>query len=341
MGGDGGSIPTRIELVKTKQKQKQEEDPLLISAVQWTTCSLTADALRPDEIVACELGNLYNKSSVIEFLLNKDTNYKFNHIKSIKHVLPLRIKPVEAKDRKKEDALVRPIFVCPITALPASGRYRFVYMKKCGCVLSEKAVKELSSTNCLNCARDLKDGVHEWVQLVPSVEEQDKMREELMEARASKHDKPAKKGKKRKGESSKEESKEEETKSESVKDSTASSSSLSSPASGSSSSSSSSSTSSTGSSSSSSLSSPVSASLSKTSASSERNVKRKTEVGLWGKAVKRADRPNIAGLKLPSGEELANSKGDVFKSMFLTKDQLKPDAPNLCSTKMPSCMTML
>jgi hypothetical protein len=35
----------------------------------WTTCSLSGEPLRDGEVVACELGRLYNKQSVVEHLL--------------------------------------------------------------------------------------------------------------------------------------------------------------------------------------------------------------------------------------------------------------------------------
>ncbi|KAF0380792.1 DUF602-domain-containing protein [Gigaspora margarita] len=49
MGNDGGSISKRIELVKEKQKER------LLKAL----------------VVACTLGNLYNKDAILEYLLNK------------------------------------------------------------------------------------------------------------------------------------------------------------------------------------------------------------------------------------------------------------------------------
>ena len=54
MGGDGGSIPGRQDLVKTKKKKEQasREDE---NAAKWKHCALSQVLLRKP-IVACELG---------------------------------------------------------------------------------------------------------------------------------------------------------------------------------------------------------------------------------------------------------------------------------------------
>lgn len=69
MGCDGGTIPKRHELVKGPKKvEKVDKDAELVA--QWNYCTLSQEVLRRP-IVACELGRLYNKDAVIEFLLDK------------------------------------------------------------------------------------------------------------------------------------------------------------------------------------------------------------------------------------------------------------------------------
>ncbi|KAG8131698.1 hypothetical protein E2320_009619, partial [Naja naja] len=86
MGCDGGTIPKRHELVKGPRKmEKVDKNAELVA--QWYYCTLSQEKLsRP--IVACELGRLYNKDAVIEFLLDKSSDKVLveaaSHIKSIK-----------------------------------------------------------------------------------------------------------------------------------------------------------------------------------------------------------------------------------------------------------------
>jgi len=40
-------------------------------------------------------------------------------------------------------------FMCPVTSLPMNGRYKFSFIKTCGCVFAEKTFKEVSSSTCL------------------------------------------------------------------------------------------------------------------------------------------------------------------------------------------------
>lgn len=58
MGGDGGSIPRREELVRSKQKPQRAERRV-VNAALWRHCALTQDPLRPP-IVSCRLGR-YNR----------------------------------------------------------------------------------------------------------------------------------------------------------------------------------------------------------------------------------------------------------------------------------------
>ena len=96
MGADGGTIPTRCELVKTRQKPEQK-DKDSVRIYKWQYCNLTQQPLvRP--IVACELGKLYNKEAIIEKLLNAksegtsgERDYVADHIRSLKDVIELQL----------------------------------------------------------------------------------------------------------------------------------------------------------------------------------------------------------------------------------------------------------
>ena len=93
MGGDGGSIPTRYELVRTKQRGEQK-DKDFDRLHRWSNCALTQEPLKRP-IVACQLGRMYNKQTILEFLLEmksgnlNEDDLKYNpdivrHIKGIK-----------------------------------------------------------------------------------------------------------------------------------------------------------------------------------------------------------------------------------------------------------------
>lgn len=61
------------------QKDKDAE-----RSFKWRNCALTQEPLQ-EPVVACGLGRLYSKSSVLEALLDKDTKAEsINHIKNLK-----------------------------------------------------------------------------------------------------------------------------------------------------------------------------------------------------------------------------------------------------------------
>ncbi|XP_065748235.1 replication termination factor 2 isoform X2 [Phocoena phocoena] len=160
MGCDGGTIPKRHELVKGPKKvEKVDKNAELVA--QWNYCTLSQEILRRP-IVACELGRLYNKDAIIEFLLDKSSEKALgkaaSHIKSIKNVTELRLSdnPAWEGDKgntkgDKHDDLQRARFICPVVGLEMNGRHRFCFLRCCGCVFSERALKEIKAEVCHTC----------------------------------------------------------------------------------------------------------------------------------------------------------------------------------------------
>ncbi|KAL8179527.1 UNVERIFIED_CONTAM: Protein RTF2 [Gekko kuhli] len=157
MGCDGGTIPKRHELVKGPRKvEKVDKNAELVA--QWYYCTLSQEKLsRP--IVACELGRLYNKDAIIEFLLDKSSEKAVveaaSHIKSIKNVIELNLadNPAWTGDKgntkgDKYDDIQSARFICPVVGLEMNGRHRFCFLRNCGCVFSERALKEIKTETC-------------------------------------------------------------------------------------------------------------------------------------------------------------------------------------------------
>ncbi|XP_030839317.1 replication termination factor 2 isoform X1 [Strongylocentrotus purpuratus] len=201
MGGDGGSIPGRQDLVRTKRKP-EKADQNMERVARWHHCALTQEKLR-QPMVACELGRLYNKEAVLECLLDKSKSESALHIKSLKDVkqLVLTDNPAyQGQKGEKGDGYVdthTAPYICPVTGLEMNGKYRFCFIWHCGCVVSEKAFKEVKSDVCHKCGKDLsiEDGI-----LINGSEEDVKILTEKMNKRRAlaKAEKKAKKAQKRK-----------------------------------------------------------------------------------------------------------------------------------------------
>ncbi len=86
---------------------------------------------------------LLDKSSMPEIV---------SHVRSLKDVVELKLtinpsyKPMDKADAYNDVQVAH--FVCPVSGLEMSGRYRFVFLRTCGCVFAEKAMKEVPSPNC-------------------------------------------------------------------------------------------------------------------------------------------------------------------------------------------------
>uniref|UniRef100_A0A8C4WDZ1 Replication termination factor 2 n=1 Tax=Gopherus evgoodei TaxID=1825980 RepID=A0A8C4WDZ1_9SAUR len=158
MGCDGGTIPKRHELVKGPRKvEKIDKNAELVA--QWYYCALSQEELRRP-IVACELGRLYNKDAVIEFLLDKSSDKSLvqaaSYIRSIKNVTELNLadNPAWKGDKgntkgDKYDDIQCARFICPVVG--------FVFLRNCGCVFSERALKEIKTEVCHRCGVPFQD----------------------------------------------------------------------------------------------------------------------------------------------------------------------------------------
>ncbi|PVG04546.1 DUF602-domain-containing protein [Serendipita vermifera] len=225
MGNDGGSIPDRRDLVKTKAKAEQADKQNQILA-KWFFCALSKRPLQ-EPIVSCELGKLYNKDAIVEFLLDRTTygdgETICGHVKSLKDVTQLNLtpNPAPASSSSVDETGKRAQFVCPLTLKEMNGGLPFVYLSTCGCVFSAAGLRALASPaevpspsssgasddkkdetapkkallSCPQCSKPY-DRTADVRSLNPSPEEEDTMREAMEVRKAAR--KTAAKNKKRK-----------------------------------------------------------------------------------------------------------------------------------------------
>jgi len=159
MGCDGGTIPTRDELVRLKKKPEQKDKTAELHA-KWKCCAITQQLL-VSPFMACELGRLYNKEAILELLIDRSQfeGKNLDHIRALKDVHELQL--TDNPGYKKKDGAadlgdtyidrgISP-FICPVTGLEMSGKYRFVYLVKCGCVFAERALKVVKTESCNKC----------------------------------------------------------------------------------------------------------------------------------------------------------------------------------------------
>lgn len=176
MGADGGSIPRRAEMVKTKGKTETLDDSEVLKT-QWTCCYISKKLLEKP-IVACGLGRLYNKESVVLYLMNKDETEaslaaELTHIKSLKSLTNCNL----TCSKTPTDS---PYFICPITRREMNGKSKFFVTRNCGCVLSEQATNQFhESKSCLVCERKDFDRQKDLIPLYPKGEELEKLRASL------------------------------------------------------------------------------------------------------------------------------------------------------------------
>uniref|UniRef100_A0A8D0CMG8 Replication termination factor 2 n=1 Tax=Sander lucioperca TaxID=283035 RepID=A0A8D0CMG8_SANLU len=190
MGCDGGTIPKRHELVKAPKKVEKVDKNAELAA-QWKYCALSQEKLRRP-IVACELGRLFNKDAIIEYLLDKTAErpntQTVAHIRGIKDIKELNLtdnpewegERRNTKGDRYEDFNCG-MFICPVVGLEMNGKHRFCYLQTCGCVFSDRALKEIKTDICHKCGDAFKN--EDVVVLNGTKEEVEKLREKMEERR--------------------------------------------------------------------------------------------------------------------------------------------------------------
>lgn len=144
MGNDGGSIPSRGELVKTKSAPKKvQETATANNDFAWKYCVLSRAPLA-QPFVSDAFGRLYNKESVIQYILDNtaygDAVKDMSHITSMKDVVELHVATSDGKN------------ICEVTRRDMNGQTKFVYISSCGHTFAAEALKNIGSSECLICS---------------------------------------------------------------------------------------------------------------------------------------------------------------------------------------------
>lgn len=169
MGNDGGSIPTRRELVRegareastTAQKERQTEQQQHF----WTTCALSHQDLT-EPIVSDGFGKMFNKAAVLDHLLTNlqctDSllDQPHSHIKSLKDVVEIHFAH-SSEDQQR--------WTCPITNKLLGPGSRAIYLVPCGHVFADSVLKEMNNGNrCLQC--DVTYEIDDTIPILPVTE---------------------------------------------------------------------------------------------------------------------------------------------------------------------------
>ena len=186
-------------LAKTKKAKKTAAQVTFGRSIllDWTHCSLTKQRL--SEPICCDdLGNLYNKTALIEAMLNKTLPKQLKYIKKIKKdIINCNVTLRDNLDKIDIDNEENGgIFMCPISGLIGNGKYPFVCLRKCGCVLSKRTLNNIKGNECLNCGKKLDQEINDYsrIPINSSNEHKEKLFKDMLQRK--KHKKKLKETKK-------------------------------------------------------------------------------------------------------------------------------------------------
>ena len=160
MGNDGGSIPTRRELVKNASRaptvSELKATALESLAHAWAHCPLTTDKLDLDSAVSDWRGRLYNYESVLQNLMADgdgddegptaaDVSFASTGIKSLKDIVKVRFHKDASPGGKER-------WACPVSMKEFGPGTKAVYLVPCGHAFAEVAIKEIGERRCPECS---------------------------------------------------------------------------------------------------------------------------------------------------------------------------------------------
>jgi len=167
MGNDGGSIPTRRELVKEAARAPTVSE-LKATALEnlshaWTHDPLTLEPLDMENVVSDWRGRLYNYESILKGLVpggddkddtaapsngeSPELSFAATGIKSLRDVVKLKFRRYSPPGTKGKD-----IWACPVTLKELGAGTRAVYLVPCGHVFAETAIKQIQEEVCPECS---------------------------------------------------------------------------------------------------------------------------------------------------------------------------------------------
>ncbi|KAK1057053.1 Replication termination factor 2 [Friedmanniomyces endolithicus] len=155
MGNDGGSIPTRRELVKeaARNPTTAQLKETLHERHQhaWKTDPISNQPLA-QPIVSDSSGTLYNKDTILEYLTSPGPNPEADRItqgaiQSLKDVVEVKFElaPEATAEARHE------VWRCPVTGDELGPGARAVYLVPCGHAFSGTVIKEVAGEKCLSC----------------------------------------------------------------------------------------------------------------------------------------------------------------------------------------------
>lgn len=164
MGNDGGSIPKRRELVREAAKNPStteiKESLQEKQEFYWTTDPLSNKPLHPP-IVSDYNGKLYNKQSILEFLLlSEDDTVKAEQertlagaVKSLKDVVEVHFYSDNSGNvlERNGNGTSSHRWICPITNKSLGPGSKAVYLVPCGHAFTAEGVKEAKTGECITC----------------------------------------------------------------------------------------------------------------------------------------------------------------------------------------------
>ncbi|EME77381.1 uncharacterized protein MYCFIDRAFT_158227 [Pseudocercospora fijiensis CIRAD86] len=159
MGNDGGSIPTRRELVKEAARDPTTSEVKASQHEQqeyyWTTDPISREPLA-QPVVSDASGKLYNKSTILEYLVEGARKEDVDiitqgAIKSLKDVVEVKFEVHAEGSERKNGTAKREVWKCPVTGDKLGPGSKAAYIVPCGHAFSGSAIKEVSGEKCLTC----------------------------------------------------------------------------------------------------------------------------------------------------------------------------------------------
>lgn len=181
-------VQFRREMSWSKQRRNQNRK---IKKLHCTACGDFVHQLRNNCALLLLHVNwaVFNKESVLEILLDKTNSPECGkHLRNMKDVKELKLTPNSsfqeyANKGDAYDSMLAAQFICPVLGIEMNGKFKFVFIWTCGCVMSERSLKEIKTNTCHKCQQPFKD--EDVIILNPTEEELTTLKTNMESRRAA------------------------------------------------------------------------------------------------------------------------------------------------------------
>eukprot|EP00127_Corallochytrium_limacisporum_P006598 Clim_evm27s231 gene=Clim_evmTU27s231 len=145
MGNDGGTVPRRDAMVRTKEVNQTLDKAQQRSSL-WDFCRLSSEPLRPP-LCTDRQGRLMNYEAAVEGIIRKLP--VLGPVRGLRDLIVIKTEKTINNSNSTNEVRI----LCPVSGLEMNGRYGFCVSSPCGCLYATRVLENASAVGSTKTVR--------------------------------------------------------------------------------------------------------------------------------------------------------------------------------------------